>query len=60
MRNRAHRIRYPPLKANYWGHVHSGGEVTHKPTLNIGEQERKQHTNRGREGTEVMCLMWFF
>jgi hypothetical protein len=35
IRNRAHRIRYPPLKANRWGHVHSGGEVAHKPTLKI-------------------------
>jgi hypothetical protein len=51
MRNRAHRRRYPPLKANRWGHVHSGGEVTHKPILKIGEPECKQHIKRGREGT---------
>jgi hypothetical protein len=35
MRHRTHKIRYPPLKANLWSHVHSGREVTHKPTLKI-------------------------
>jgi hypothetical protein len=35
MRNRAHRMRYPPLKANHWSHVHSGGEFAHKPALKI-------------------------
>jgi hypothetical protein len=35
MKKRAHRIRYLPLKANCWGHVPPGGEVTHKPTFKI-------------------------
>jgi hypothetical protein len=30
-----HRTRYTPLKAILWSHVHLGGEVAHKPILEI-------------------------
>jgi hypothetical protein len=34
-KSRVHRVRYPPLKAILWGHIHSGGEAAHKLTLRI-------------------------
>jgi hypothetical protein len=55
-RNRAHRRRYLPLKVNRWSHVHSGGEVAHKPTLKIGEEECNQPTKRGREREHKLCV----
>jgi hypothetical protein len=34
-RSRAHRMRYLPLKATHWSHVHSGREVTHKTAFKM-------------------------
>jgi hypothetical protein len=31
--NKVHRARYPKQRAARWGHLHSGGEVAHRPIL---------------------------
>jgi hypothetical protein len=31
--SKTHRARYPKQRAARWGHLHSGGEVAHRPIL---------------------------
>jgi hypothetical protein len=45
-KRRIHRMRYPPLKATCWCHIHSGGEVAHKLTLRRKGIRIKQPTKR--------------
>jgi hypothetical protein len=50
-KSRVHRMRYPPRKTIHWGHVHSGGEVAHKPTLRRkGTRIKTAHKKGGSEG----------
>jgi hypothetical protein len=32
-RSKAHRVRYPKQRVAQWGHLHSRGEVAHRPIL---------------------------
>jgi hypothetical protein len=60
---------YPPFKANCWSHIHSGGEVTHKPTLkgnkNVNkspkevEREYKLHVRCGSYEEVFKVFHWF-
>jgi hypothetical protein len=43
--NKVHRARYLRQRAVQWDHLHSGGEVTHRPTLRRMET-RKRTTHR--------------
>jgi hypothetical protein len=59
-KSRVHRMRYPPLKATCWGHVHSGGEVAHKPTLRRKETRIKTaHKKGGSESIGYMFGVFF-
>jgi hypothetical protein len=41
VRNKTHRVRYLRQRAAQWGHLHSGGEVVHKLTLERGDENKK-------------------
>jgi hypothetical protein len=47
-KSRVHRMRYSPLQATRWGHIHSGEELSHKLTLRRRGARIKTAHKKGR------------
>jgi hypothetical protein len=50
-RSKLHRARCPKQRAVQWGHLHSGGEVTHRPILRREGKRTRITRRKGLSGS---------